>query len=427
MKNSDTTKFEIYVWVVIILATSTIFFFPWYVAENVFYYLLIIVTIASTSLYLKSRRLYLQSEKKTRELLKKQKENVNREKTIDLIFQHSEDGILLLDEDQNILNFSPGMEKITGYKKEDVIGLSAQEILKFRGDANNSLLPDLMFIRAKMNNRPYTRNTLVTKDGREITIEASCTLTSDPKTHMRTGIAIIRDVTYEEELIKRDKEFIAITSHQMNTPLSIIRGYVSLLRNEKAGKVTQAQKKYLDEIYSGVVRMISITSRLLSISRIEQDKIKLEKEDISLIELSGSLHNYFKNLALENKINLVFSNDQSDSIIYADREKLFQALSNLIDNAIKYSPKGKVEVSTKETKDQAIISIKDNGIGIPANEIENVGRKFYRSQSAINSDSKGTGLGLFISTSIIEKHGGTLEIKSEVGRGTEIIVKLPLR
>lgn len=427
MKKIEAIPFDAYIWIIVIIATIGNLFFPWYLAENFLIYLLVFVLIACAGLYIKSRRLNVESEVKTRELIKKQKEIINHEKTIGLIFQHSEDGILLLDQSQRILSFSPGMEKITGYKKEDVIGRDAQSILKFRGDANNSLLPDLMFIQARVKHRPYTRNTLTTKEGREINVEASYTLTNDPKTHTSTGIAIIRDVTYEEELIKRDKEFIAITSHQMNTPLSIIRGYVSLLRSEKAGKVTATQKGYLDEIYTSVVKIISITNNLLSISRIEQDKIKLQKDDLSIKDLLDKLGENFKKDASEQKVKLTFNKIQSDLIIYADREKLYQALSNLIDNAIKYSPNGTVEVITTANRDNLTLSIKDDGIGIPSNEIENVGQKFYRTQQAIDIDHKGTGLGLFIAKSIIEKHSGTLEIVSKNNKGAEIIVKLPLK
>lgn len=426
MKKINANNFEIYIWIGLVIATIVNLFFPWYLAQNTNFFLLIIVLIACASLYIKSRRLYYDSERKTSELVKQQKEISNHQKTIDLIFNHSEDGILALDHNQRIISFSPGMERISGYKKEEVLGLSAEELLKFKGDKNNSLLPDLMFIQSGIKTHPYVRNSLTTKEGRDIMIEASYTLTTDLKTHLSTGIAIIRDITYEEELIRRDKEFIAITSHQMNTPLSIVRGYSSLLLKERVGKLNTEQKKYLEEIYGGIVKLISLTNNLLSISRIEQEKIKLVREDLSVSELFSKLKENFEKIAVDKKIDLNIIKPDKDIVFYADHEKIYQVLSNLIDNSIKYTVKGSVNLESEKTKDQMIFKIKDTGIGISKDDIDNVGQKFYRAQRAIDIDNKGTGLGLFIAKSIVEKHGGKLEIESKEEKGTTITIQLPL-
>ena len=136
------------------------------------------------------------------------------------------------------------MEKMTGYNKTEALGRDAGGLLKFRSSEKTSLLPDLMFTANTVRKNPYIKNYLMTKDGREITVEASYTLVRDASGKNR-GLAVIRDITYEKELIERDKEFIAVTSHQLNTPLSIIRGYSSLLLNGKAGEISKEQTDYI--------------------------------------------------------------------------------------------------------------------------------------------------------------------------------------
>ena len=427
MKKKSTIPFEVYIWIGIIVITIANLFFPWYLAQNTLFYFLFFVLLACAILYIRSQRLYIESEQKSKELIQQQKEEKNSRKTIDLIFEHSEDGILALDPAQRIISFSPGMEKMTGYKKQEVLGLSAQEVLKFQGNKSNSLLPDLMFVQSGIKKHPYVKNTLTTKEGREINIEASYTLIFDSRTHLSTGIAIIRDTTYEEELIRRDKEFIAITSHQMNTPLSIIRGYVSLLRSGKAGRVTKEQKEYIDEIYTSVTKIISITNNLLSISRIEQEKIKLQKDDVSLSKLLSKLDECYSKIAKEKGINFSIDKIKEDTVFYADNDKLYQALSNIIDNALKYTKKGSVEIKARKNDKDLVIAISDTGIGIDDSELTNIGQKFYRTQSAIDIDNRGTGLGLFIAKTIIEKHDGKLEIKSTKDKGTTINIRIPLK
>lgn len=419
---------EILTWGSIILITLIIaFIFPWYTAENILRYLLIVASIIAIAWYLKSRRLYDESIRKTKEILNKQREVQSRQKTIDLIFENSADGILILNEDQRIEGFSPGLENISGYKKEEVLGRLANQVLRFRGDNTQSLLPDLMFLPKNVQKHPYIKNTIITKEGREIDIEASYTSVRDPGKSQIKAMAIIRDVTYENELARRDKEFIAITSHQLNTPLSIIRGYTSIMLNEKAGKITKKQNEYLNEIYNSVKKMISLTSNLLSISRIEQEKIKLVKTDINVQELFETLEKNFSEQMQSKKIKLDFVYDNPKLIIYADQEKIYQAFSNLIDNAIKYTLKGNVKVMVKADNNRVLFTISDTGIGIPKEDIDKIGMKFYRSQSAINIDSKGTGLGLFIAKTIIEKHEGSLSIQSEINKGTKITINLPMR
>lgn len=425
-KKPNHTTWEAVTWILVIALTlATVVFFPWYLAGNILNVILGLAVAATIFWYFKSRTLYLESHDKSKKILADQREIRNHQKTIDLIYENSADGILILDNEQRIESFSPGMEKMTGYNSNEVIGLLAKQVLKFRAEKGESLLPDLMFLPKDVKKSPYSKSYITTKEGREITVEASYTSIRTKDEHK--AMAIIRDVTYAEDLVVRDKEFIAITSHQMNTPLSIMRGYLSMLMNGKAGKISADQKKYLQEVYDSTRKLISITNNLLSISRIEQEKVIIEKSELSVSNFADQIQKNVNLDALNEGVTLDIEKPSQDFIFYADEVKLIQALSNLIDNSIKYTKKGKIKVSFAKKGDSVTIDITDTGMGIPETDTEKIGQKFYRSQNAIDADNKGTGLGLFISKTIIEKHNGQIQIDSKINSGTKIIISLPAR
>lgn len=425
-KSRNHISWEAITWIlVIILTLVTVAFLPWYQAGNILNVILGIAVAATIFWYFRSRQLYSESQSKSKLILADQREIRNHQKTIDLIYENSADGILILDNEQRIESFSPGMEKITGYHSSEVIGLLAKQILKFRAEKGESLLPDLMFLPNDLKKRPYIKSYIMTKEGREITIEASYTSIKTKDEHK--AMAIIRDVTYAEDLVTRDKEFIAITSHQMNTPLSIMRGYLSMLMNGKAGKISDNQKKYLQEVYDSTRKLIALTNNLLSISRIEQEKVLIEKSELSVKNFVDQLQTNINMDVLAKGVTLDLLKPDSDFIFYADSAKLIQALSNLLDNSMKYTKKGKISISFAKKGDSVIITIEDTGMGIPETDVEKIGQKFYRAQNAIDADNKGTGLGLFIAKTIVEKHNGTIQFNSKINSGTKIIINLPVR
>lgn len=423
IKLTKLITWEVISWSILIITTILVVaFLPWYQAEDILPFLFVALGILAAIWYIISRKLYLESQEKSRDIMQAHKEIRNRQKTIDLIFDNSADGILVLDNEQRIISFSPGMEKMTGFAKNDVLGRLAEQVLKFKAKKDSSLLSDIMFLPKDIKKKPYVRNTMLTKEGREIEIEASYALITSPGGEHK-GLAIIRDITYESELMERDKEFIAITSHQMNTPLSIMRGYLSMLLNGKLGKLSKEQTSYLEEIYNSAKKLINITNNLLSISRIEQDKIKLEKSDINVADLLTRLKQNFTDLP--EGVTLKIEKADANLIVYADEDKLLQALSNLVDNSIKYTKKGEIVISCKKEASDVIFCISDTGIGIPPEDISKIGQKFYRSQNAITLDNKGTGLGMFIVRTIVEKHGGTLDLQSTLNKGTTVKLLIP--
>ncbi len=420
---------EIFFWVLIIILTFVVTTrFSWDVAASILQYLSICALVVSGYFYLSNRALYNESKNKTDKIIEKQKQLQNRQKTIDLIFNNSTDGIIVLNQDKEIEEFSAAMQKITGYLRKDVLGRNAQSILKFSAEKNHSLLPDLMFtIPSKKNRTQYVKNSLISKEGKIVQIEASHTMIHDsnPKSKQVLALAVIRDITYEKALMERDKEFITVTSHQLNTPLSIIRGYASLLANGKGGEINEKQSSFVKEILSSTEKMIDLVGNMLSISRIEQEKIKLDITDINLKDLVGSLVASLQNKADSKDIRLDCKPIEDNLLIMADQDRIRQALSNIIENAVKYTPKGRVTVSVIDRPEVIDITVADTGIGIPAKELDKIGTRFFRSQNAIDVDNHGSGLGIYIAQTIIDKHRGYLKIDSVEGQFTKVTLTLP--
>lgn len=414
-------------WLLIIIATYIVATkFTWTIASSLLQYLAVAALIATVYLYLKNQSLYHETKFKTDQIMEKQRMLHDRQKTIDLIFDNSADGIMILDQDKKIVEFSPGIERIAGYKRAEALGRDAQQLLKFSAEKNHSLLPDMMFVLASAGkNHQYVENSLITKEGKIVDVEASHTLIHDSKTQNTLALAILRDITYEKALIERDKEFITVTSHQLNTPLSIIRGYASLLNIGKAGVLNQKQQKFIKEILASTEKMIELTNSMLSISRIEQEKIKLDFSDVNVADVVSGLITMLASKAEAKKIKLITKPIVENLVIMADQEKLKQALTNLIENGIKYTKKGRVTVSVVDRPEVIDIIVADTGIGIPSADLERIGSRFFRSQNAIDVDNHGTGLGIFIAQTIAEKHHGHLKIESSEGQSTRVTLTLP--
>jgi signal transduction histidine kinase len=241
-----------------------------------------------------------------------------------------------------------------------------------------------------------------------------------------------------QELRKIDSmksEFVSVASHELRTPLAAIKNAVQLMLSGKTGEINEHQKKFLSMAERNINRLTNILNDLLNLSRIESGKIELKFENIALkeiIELSASSlrpHADVKSIQIEVEI------PESLPAIYGDQEKIEQILTNLIGNAIKFTPDGgKILISTKpfshDKKDgygnTVAISVKDTGIGIPAEHLNAIFEKFHQVEGSLQRSVSGTGLGLAITRGLVEAHQGKILVESEVGKGSTFTFTLPV-
>ncbi len=237
-----------------------------------------------------------------------------------------------------------------------------------------------------------------------------------------------------QELATLDRlkaEFVSVASHELKTPLSVIRGYVSLLRDEVYGPVNIEQKKVLNSVGDQTDRLGRLIQQLLDISRFEAGVGRLDVKPIDLRSFLDEFAVSFEALAIQNEIDFVVSIDeQLPQTIEGDGDRLNEVVGNLLANAFKFTPRhGRIELQALPAEDGEgiLIEVSDTGGGIPPDQLNRVFEKFYQIESESVPKSAGTGLGLAISKEITEAHGGTIGAESKLGQGTTFRVFLPLR
>src|SRR3989344_2571259 len=226
-------------------------------------------------------------------------------------------------------------------------------------------------------------------------------------------LKIIHDISREELIGRLKSEFVSIAAHQLRTPLSALKWTIRLLLDGDAGELTASQQEFLGKGYIINERMIKLVNDLLNAARIEEGRFGYDFSEVDLKALLGSIAESFASLAEARKVSLKFEKlPETLPKIYADPEKLNLALSNLLDNAIKYtSAGGSVTLRLKRKGDWAEISVAETGVGIPETDKRRVFSKFFRASNVIRMETSGTGLGLFIAQNIIRRHGGAIKFR----------------
>jgi hypothetical protein len=238
--------------------------------------------------------------------------------------------------------------------------------------------------------------------------------------------------TANEDLKKLDKaksEFISIASHQLRTPLSIIKGFASMLEEGSYGKMNEKAIDILGKIGASSDRLTRLINDLLDLSRMEGGGMKFEWDFVKLDDLVQSVVDELAPQAEKKGVNFKWLNQAPEKMyVRADKEKLRQVIMNLIDNAIKYTPKGFVEVKLVKTpQNQARFSVKDSGIGMDQEELQMIFGKFVRGKKTPRLWTEGVGLGLYVARKILEEHKGNVWAESEgENKGSTFFVEIPV-
>jgi len=244
----------------------------------------------------------------------------------------------------------------------------------------------------------------------------------------------LQHILLEHEITERVKaekikdEFVSVVSHELRTPLTAIQGSISLIANGIMGKLNKEGEGMLDIALSNCDRLLLLVNDLLDIQKIDQGKIILTCKPEKIIELIK--RSIQENSGYANKLNVTFKlvNSKVNPLVYIDKARIAQVMSNLLSNAAKFSPEnGEILISVEMTSDKIVrVSITDIGLGIPDNFQSHVFEKFSQAESSSTRTKGGTGLGLSISKAIIDNHHGSIAFKTEENKGTTFYFDLPL-
>jgi signal transduction histidine kinase len=223
-------------------------------------------------------------------------------------------------------------------------------------------------------------------------------------------------------------DFITIAAHQLRTPLTGIKWSLTAIVNGDMGPVQKNQKEYLNGAISSNQRMIDTVNDILKMEDIQTGQSYIKTTEVNLADLLNSVLFDIYPQAANKKININLDIDKdTPPSVNIDKESIRTVLQNLLENSILYTnEKGKIEVKISQNEDKVLISIHDNGIGIPENEKKNIFTKFFRATNAIKQYANGNGLGLAIIKNIIQQHGGKIDFESEEGKGTTFNILLPI-
>lgn len=355
--------------------------------------------------------------------------NANERYRMNRILHSIGDGVLVVDDHQKIVMFNEEAENISGFDLKKVIGKKYYDVIRLVSEEDGSPRHD--FINEVMNagevRRMPSGTILVKKNGDKIAVSDSAAPIKNKLGKVVGCVIVFRDASKEREIDKAKNEFVSLASHQLRTPLTAINWYLEMLMSGDAGKINSEQKKYMSEIYNGSRRMVNLVNSLLNTSRIdlgtfavEPEKIDIRKiADSALFELTPQIKT--KHIKIEKKY------DRSIPFINADKKLIGIIFQNLLSNAIKYTPAGgRVRLSIEKKPKNFIITVADNGYGIPASQQKKIFTKLFRADNVREKETDGTGLGLYIVKSVIEKTGGKISFISKENKGTTFKVELPL-
>lgn len=349
-----------------------------------------------------------------------------RKRTEELLYRVSE-AIFATDEQCKVTLFNHTLEKALQKKREDVIGKNISDVLIIT-DENSRKIDITKFCtreRGKNFNIPSVAILKTPKKNMFVHIKVSIIESEEGATEF---LITMSDVTEEKELEKVKDEFISITSHELRTPMSIIKSYLWMLQSEKGGNLNDKQKSYVKKAVVGTERMIALINDMLSVSRIEEGRIEFKKEKILiknyLIELIEELEvkTREKNLYLNTEI------DENIQYIFANSQKLSEILINLVGNAVKFTQTGGITIKVENLPDAHKISVIDTGQGIQKTDLKMLFHKFQRLDSSYKNvaESGGTGLGLYIVKLYVERMGGTVgAISDGKNTGSTFWISLP--
>jgi len=351
---------------------------------------------------------------------------VSQEKQrMDALLDSAADGILILAADHTIERCNPAFLHMVGLLIESVRGQPHELIIRFAHHKEGITLE-----QAELGGWPLTPNATLYVEGdlernSGLTLPVGITyaplLGVDGK--LVNIIATVRDITRFREAEELKSTFISVVSHELKTPVALIKGYVSTLRREDASWDRRVVSDSLEVIEEEADRLTELIENLLDATRLQAGALAINKSDVALDILTERISERFRTQTGTHTISVEFPAEFP--IILADEERISQVLSNLLSNAIKYSPAGgEIRISGKVKPEQVIICVSDQGPGIAPGDIPYIFDRFYRSTD-VSRSTKGAGLGLYLARAVVEAHGGRIWVDPKPGDGARICFSLP--
>ena len=376
------------------------------------------------------------SLKKLIEEQKHHEREIEKSKTIteqekakaEAILQSIGDGVFAVDLDYKIMLMNSVAEQLSGFSFREAQGRYYRDVFQFvQEKAPDSPYPLFIeeTIRTGTAKKLVNHTLLVKKDQTKLQISDSAAPIKDNKNNIFGCIVVIRDASRERADERIKDEFISVSAHQLRTPLGSIRWIIEMLL--AYSETPQKVRDKIELISKSNRRMIMLVNDLLSVSRIDQGRVKSEPQLTDICEIIKSAVLEMDAEAQEKKVTIDLRLDKTIPKIMIDPKQFRDVIQNLLSNAVKYNVVGgKVVIVGMLVANYIRISVADDGIGIPKEDQSSIFSRFYRAANADKSDTTGSGLGLFLVKSYVEKWGGTIRFQSVEGKGSTFYLELPV-
>ena len=347
-----------------------------------------------------------------------------------LILRSIGDAVVVIDKDKRIVLTNPIAEKFTGFSENEMKGLLYSDVVHFVHEKSKK--PSFEFIDWVFEHGMLAtgegKTVLVKKDGTTMAVAETAAPLVGEQTEVVGAVIAFRNVTKEREVDRMKSEFVSVASHQLKTPLNRMGWFLEMMAEGDFAKLNQEELGLTQEMIFSNKQMIALIKNLLDISRM--DKGEGVTLDLQVFNFNNIINDSKKELtryASDHNKTLSFKTDATDGIeLMADESKIHEIVKNFATNAIKYSKdRGEVVITTELNKHDVIVSVSDNGIGIPSIEQEHMFERFYRASNAVSQEAEGTGLGLSVARSFAEAHGGRVWFESEEGKGSTFHFTIP--
>ena len=380
---------------------------------SVYVIAVIVISVYLSKFVICPKNKYIRSDERA-ELKDKLNEVSSRKNQIETILLHMTDGIIAFNMQGEIILINPAAKKFLSISPEDN---TFDDIFgKFKLDIN---MEKVIYLESWTSTEQR-----IQVDDQYVKVLFAPFKNEDERPD--GVIAVIQDITEHVKLDNMQKELVADVSHELKTPITSIMGYADTLL--EGGYDEETQTKFLNVIASESRRMARLVTDLLTLSRYDSNKKKTQKETFDLGDLVKQCQ---EKLAIEIKkkghtVNSFVTADVPP--VYADKDDIERVVLNILTNSIKYTPdNGEIKIYVGFVYNDAYIKVFDNGIGIPEDDLSRIFERFYRVDKARTREMGGTGLGLSIAKEILDKNGGSIDIKSKVGEGTEVVIRIPTK
>ena len=353
----------------------------------------------------------------------------------DVVINAIDDGVLAISKDGNIELINPSAQQIIGWDQGDALGLNWKSVLKLvTSDGKDVEDLENPIAQSLSKNQPTHNDKLFLLTSSEKRILVSI-VSSPVGTEGEGVIVVFRDITKEKAEEREQAEFISTASHEMRTPVASIEGYLGLALNPATAHIDEKARDFITKAHESAQHLGRLFQDLLDISKVEDGRMKNNPKIINVNEFLKDIFDGLATKASEKQLNYIFMPDIIDEgkekslqpIFYAniDPDHFREVVSNLIENAIKYTPSGEVVVNVTGDDKQISVSVKDSGIGIPAEDIPHLFQKFYRVDNSDTREIGGTGLGLYLSRRLAEAMSGNLRVESKYKEGSTFYLEIP--